>query len=170
MYDIYSDFNFIGLLKNKIGISSFNVDAYTAKYYSDNSLNVLFENKDYILDNFKELETLFEVFSENGICTDDVKRDNAVIGKDGIIIIDPDLFYTMESTKETILKINKNNLLQLYKSILINSSTCEDNHANIVKFINNELVNINVTSNVDVTYEISKKLRYIKKPIDFFRK
>ena len=42
--------------------------------------------------------------------------------------------------------------------------------ANIVKFINNELVNINVTSNVDVTYEISKKLRYIKKPIDFFRK
>ncbi len=170
LYDIYSDFNFIGLLKNKIGISSFNVDAYTAKYYSDNSLNVLFENKDYILDNFKELETLFEVFSENGICTDDVKRDNAVIGKDGIIIIDPDLFYTMESTKETILKINKNNLLQLYKSILINSSACEDNHANIVKFINNELVNINVTSNVDVTYEISKKLRYIKKPIDFFRK
>ena len=93
LFDIYSCFDFIELLENKIGILPFIVDAYTAKYYSDNSVNVLLEHKDYILDNFRELELLFKIFSENMICTDDIKRDNTVIGKDGIVIIDPDLFY-----------------------------------------------------------------------------
>ena len=53
LIDIYSDFNFIELLKNKMGILSFFVDAYTAKYYPDNSINVLLEHKDFILDNIK---------------------------------------------------------------------------------------------------------------------
>ena len=47
------------------------------------------------------------------IRTVDIKRDNTVIGKDGIVIIDPDLFYTMHSSREFISKLNKNNLLYL---------------------------------------------------------
>lgn len=107
LFDFYSDFNFIELLKNKVGILPFVIDAYTAKYYPDDSVNVLIEHKDYILDNLKELEVLFRVFSENMICTDDIKRDNTVIGKDGIVIIDPDLFYTMQSSREFISTLNK---------------------------------------------------------------
>lgn len=170
LFDIYSDFSPIELFKNRIGISSFTVDAYTAKYYPDNSLNVLFENKDYILDNFRELEILFEIFSENKICTNDVKRENAIVGKEKIVIIDPDLFYISDYAKKEILTINKKNLLKLYESILIASVEYEDNCMNITKFIYDELANIDITSDVDVTYGISQKLKSIKKPIEFFRK
>lgn len=176
LFDIYSCFDFIELLENKIGILPFIVDAYTAKYYSDNSVNVLLEHKDYILDNFRELEILFKIFSENMIYTDDIKRDNTVIGKDGIIIIDPDLFYTipdlfctMESSKELISTLNKKNLIYLFRSILINSVKNEPNYGKIITFIDNELVNFEVTDNTDVAYEISKKLKYIKQPIELFR-
>lgn len=170
LIDIYSDFNFIELLKNKMGILSFFVDAYTAKYYPDNSINVLLEHKDFILDNIKELEVLFRTFSENMICTDDIKRDNIVIGKDGIVIIDPDLFYTIESSKEFISILNKKNLLKLFRDIFINSVENKSNYVNIINFIDNELVNFEVTYNTDVAYEISKKLKYIKKPIELFRR
>ena len=170
LIDIYSDFNFIELLKNKMGILSFFVDAYTAKYYPDNSINVLLEHKDFILDNIKELEVLFRTFSENMICTDDIKRDNTVIGKDGIVIIDPDLFYTIESSKEFISILNKKNLLKLFRDIFINSVENKSNYVNIINFIDNELVNFEVTYNTDVAYEISKKLKYIKKPIELFRR
>lgn len=170
LFDIYSDFNFIELLENEIGIIPFIVDAYTAKYYSDNSVNVLFEHRDYILDNFGELEALFKIFSENMICTDDVKRDNTIIGKDGIVIIDPDLFYTMESSKEFILALNKMKLQHLLKSIFINSVKNEPNYENNITFIVNELVNFKVTDDTDVAYEISKKLKYVKQPIELFRR
>lgn len=170
LINIYSDFNFIELLKNKMGILSFFVDAYTAKYYPDNSINVLLEHKDFILDNIKELEVLFRTFSENMICTDDIKRDNIVIGKDGIVIIDPDLFYTIESSKEFISILNKKNLLKLFGDIFINSVENKSNYVNIINFIDNELVNFEVTYNTDVVYEISKKLKYIKKPIELFRR
>lgn len=53
LFDLYSDFNYIELIKNKVGILPFVVDAYTARYYPDNSVNVLLEHKDYILDNLK---------------------------------------------------------------------------------------------------------------------
>ena len=168
LFDFYSDFNFIELLKNKVGILPFVIDAYTAKYYPDDSVNVLIEHKDYILDNLKELEVLFRVFSENMICTDDIKRDNTVIGKDGIVIIDPDLFYTMQSSREFISTLNKKNLLYLFRDILINSIKNELNPGKIKTFIDNELVNFEVKANTDVTYEISKKLKYIKKPIELF--
>ena len=169
LFDIYSDFDFIELLKNKVGILPFIVDAYTAKYYPDNSVNVLLEHKDYILDNFKELEVLFRIFSENMICTDDIKRDNTVIGKDGIVIIDPDLFYTMQSSKEFISTLNKKKLLNLFRSICINFLKEEPNYEKNINFIDSELVNIEVTENTDVTYEIYKKLKYIKKPIELFK-
>lgn len=170
LFDIYSCFDFIELLENKIGILPFIVDAYTAKYYSDNSVNVLLEHKDYILDNFRELELLFKIFSENMICTDDIKRDNTVIGKDGIVIIDPDLFYTIESSKELISTLNKKKLLHLFRSILINFVKNEPNYGKIITFIDNELVNFEVTDDTDVAYEICKKLKYIKQPMELFRR
>lgn len=115
---------------------------------------------------------LFKIFSENMICTDDIKRDNAIIGKDGIIIIDPDLFYTMDSSKDSIFTLNKKNLLKLFRSIFINSFSVENepDYGKFISFIDTELVNIEITNNTDVVHEISKKLKYVKKPIELFKK
>ena len=173
LFDIYSDFNYIELLGNKIKIIPFIVHAYTAMYYPDDSVNALFEHKDYILDNFRELEILFKLFTENMICTDDIKRDNAILGKNNIVIIDPDFFYTVEtSNKEYVSTLNKLKLLNLFRSILINSIVGEADltYGKIIAYIENELVNIEVTDRTDITYEISKTLKNIKKPIELFRR
>ena len=170
LFDIYTDFSFTELLKNKIGIMPFSIDAYTAKYYQDNSVNVLLESKDYILENFKELEALFNIFSKNMVCTDDIKKDNTVIGKDGIVIIDPDLFYTINSPIDFISLLNKKNLLNLFRSIITNSIIVKQNYGKFIAFIDTELVNIEVTNNTNITDEISKKLKYVKKPIEIFKK
>lgn len=170
LYDIYSKFHIIDLFKNKIGLSPFHIDAYTAKYYPDNSINVLYEHKDYLLDNFKELESLLKIFTENMICTNDLKRDNCIIGKDCIVIIDPDLFYIKDSSKKDISTLNKKELLELFRNIFRNFVPREENYVQHIKYIDNELARIEVNNDTDITYEISKKLKYVKKPIELFRK
>ena len=49
LFNIYSDMNLIELIEYKTNIRKFFVDAYTAEYYSDDSVNVLYESIDYIL-------------------------------------------------------------------------------------------------------------------------
>lgn len=67
LFDIYTNLSLLKLLKNKRKKSPFKIDAYTAKYYPDDSVDALYEQKDYILDNFKELEILFDIFTNNAI-------------------------------------------------------------------------------------------------------
>lgn len=170
LFEIYSNFNFFELYMNKAGILSFIVDAYTSRYYPDDSVNVLFEQKDYILDNFRELELLFEIFTENMICADDVKRDNTIMSKNSIIIIDPDLFYITETSKDFLSELNKRKLLNLFENILIKSVINEPDYVKYKTFIENKFDSIEVTDKTDITYEISKKLKKIKKPIELFNR
>ena len=170
LLDIYHDYNFIEKLKSIIGLLPFSVDAYTAKYYSDNSIDVLLEPKDYILENFRELELLISIFNENGICVRDLKRANTIIGKQGIVVIDPDLFYISSSSVEEISKLNRNWLLGLLRDIvyhsLLNKANCKEN----TNFLDLELFNFGVTGYTDITDYLSKKMKYIKKPLELFKK
>lgn len=81
LYEIYNRSNQIDLYKSLCDNHEFIVSAYTAKYYNDNSVNALLEDKNYLLENFYELEKLFEELTKNNICTDDIKRDNSILGK-----------------------------------------------------------------------------------------
>lgn len=170
LFEIYSDMNLSELIQYKINARKFIVDAYTAKYYNDDSVNALYESVDYILDNFSELEKLFNIFTDNSIITDDVKRQNAIFSPSGIIIIDPDTFYTASYPKEDITIANKRELLILFRSICISGIEKNENKDEIFNKIVLDLANINVDNKTDITYEISKKLKYVKKPIDYLRK
>lgn len=169
IYEIYNRCNQIDLYKSICDDHEFIVSAYTAKYYKDNSVNALLEDKNYLLENFYELEKLFEELTKNNICTNDVKKDNSILGKNGIVIIDPDLFYIVESSDAFLRQMNKKNLFELYNSILVNS--LEDNiyyqkNANIIRAL---LENIKITGKTDVTHEISKTLKYVNKPKELFK-
>ena len=169
LYEIYNRSNQIDLYKSICDEHEFIVSAYTAKYYKDNSVNALLEDKNYLLENFCELEKLFEELTKNNICTNDVKRDNSILGKNGIVIIDPDLFYLVESSDAFLRQINKKNLFKLYNSIIINS--LEDDiyyqkNANIIRAL---LESIKITEKTDVTNEISKTLKYVNKPKELFK-
>ena len=146
----------------------FNVDAYMAKYYIEDDTNVLYESISYLLDNFRKLDILFDIFSNNAILTDDIKRPNTIINKDGIVIIDPDLFYIC---KDKNLKLwNKQNLLKLCRGICKKSLSNEDNYEIINANINHELTNFSVDNDTDVAYELSRKLKGYKRPIDYLSK
>lgn len=170
LFEIYSDMSLSELIQYNIGLRAFIVDAYTAKYYGDDSINVLYESIDYLLDNFSELEKLFDIFSDNSIVADDVKRENAILSHNGIIIIDPDKFYKASFSKQDIAFENKNKLLALFMSICISCLEKEENKDQFITKIFLDLVNISIDNKTDITYEISKKLKHVKKPIDYLRK
>lgn len=176
LFDIYHDFDLLELMKNKITPFHFLVDAYTAQYYLEDSTNILQKQKDYLLENFRELEKLFNIFTEQGICTGDVKRKNTVIENDRIIMIDPDLFYQSKDSKIFISIANKKNLFHLFQSIFIDYFQEHPYNPDLISEIDfisymyKKLPNMEITENTIITDEISKNLKYVKKPIDLFKK
>ena len=85
----------------------------------------MFEQKNYLLENIEKLEKLFETFSNYKICVEDVKRRNTVINRNEIIIIDHDLFYIFNenASKDFMSLVNKRKLLELVRSIMVNSES-----------------------------------------------
>ena len=65
LYEIYQSLNLIQLFKYKQQKFQFITSAYSAKYYEEASIDILYESIDYILDNFRELEILFKIFSDS---------------------------------------------------------------------------------------------------------
>ncbi len=170
LFEIYCDMDLLEFIRFKIGVRKFVVDAYTAAYYSDDSVNVLYESIDYILDNSYESDKLFDIFTDNMIVTEDVKRKNAILGHSGIIIIDPDLFYISSLPKQDIAVANKRELLTLIRSICISGMANIENHDDIFRKIVLDLVDIDIDYKTDIAYALSKKLKSVKRPIDYLIK
>lgn len=179
LFEIYSDMDLVELLiymcnknlyQNKSDSNFFQVDSYIAKYYLDNPINVLEDPIDYVLDNFRELDILFDIFTDNGIQTEDMKRENTAMSSNGIVILDPDCFYISKDSKSTLKVKNKENLLHLLKSICCNSVGYYTNYKELKSKINKKLDDICVVENTDIAYEVQKKLSHVKKPIDYFLK
>lgn len=169
IFDIYtSDF----LSRDEKCEQDFRTDVYTSKYYKDNECNPLFQNTDYILDNFRELETLFNKLSDSSVWLDDIKRENSILSSNSIILIDPDSFHFSDCSKESILINNKQHLLFLFHSICSCGLTelpmelLKTTHA--YKKLDNLKYKIKINENTDVTYEISKSLQKVKRPVDYF--
>ena len=155
------------LVQLKTHMKKFIVDAYTAKYYDEKEINPLYETVDYLLDNFHELEKLFDLFTSNSIIVDDTKRENTIITKERIILIDPDSFYISTKVKEKIAFNNKTHLLILFKSIWTHSMPNIENQREALRDFYTKISDIPIDSTTNITYELSKKLKYVKKPIDY---
>ena len=169
LFDIYNEMNFLELFRYRHMNAPFIVDAYTAKLYFEDKMNALYKHKDYILDNFRELEILFDIFTDNSIKTDDIKKDNCILGMSKITIIDPDS-YTISSSNEELIIHNKRKLLNLFKSICINGIYGTPNYWELTTLISAQVANIDVNKNTEVASEINKILVNVKRPIDQFIK
>ena len=130
----------------------------------------MFEQKNYLLENIEKLEKLFETFSDYKICVEDVKRRNTVINRNEIIIIDPDLFYIFNenASKDFMSLVNKRKLLELVRSIMVNSESGEVDYLTFENGINMEILDFKVNDKTNITNEVVPKLKYMKKPIYFF--
>ncbi len=121
------------------------------------------------MDNLRELELLFQLFTINQICTNDVKRANTILTEESIVIIDPDLFLFSQDSQKELSILNKKNLLYLLKDICLKSlkGVSLRDYQKISAFLSNELATTFVDEDTDISYEMSKRLKYVKKPIEY---
>lgn len=169
LIDIYAEGKLLKLIFYKIIKKILIIDAYTAKYYKSEKINVLYAPTDYFLDNIREIETLFGIFSNNAILTDDLHVGNIIFTSNNMIIIDPDFFKLYEK-KDIVIK-NKRRLLSLCSDIFssmleLESQYTEEEINNFVR----RLTDFNVNENTDITYEFNKKLKQVKRPIQLLTK
>lgn len=149
--------------------STFKIDAYTAKYYEKENINVLYEPTNYLLENFREIERLSDFFSKNQILTIDLHIDNIIINSNQMIIVDPDCF-KIDRLNKNLQLINKLLILHLFYSMCKSDILYEKENKEQMLRILSDFVDISINQNTDITYEISKRLKYVKRPIDYFKK
>lgn len=158
IYDVYS-------LQSSSVFHPFIIDAYTAKYYQDDSVNIFYEPSDYVIDNFREIEQLLEKLARYHVLACDLKRKNTIIGKNGMVLIDPDLF-CITATKDTYFALHhKRNLIRLFYNIC-KIDFPEDDLKGIIK----EKIPLNPDSSESVSYQLSKTIGTVSRPIKYFRK
>jgi len=154
------------------------IDGYTAKFYKKTKSNILFAPIDYILDNFNELEKLFDLLAEYYIEVKDIRIENAVIGDDTITIIDPDLYRINKSNTFDNKCLNKEKLLSLFIEILFKYFF--DNYDEILRsysyknldeikmyIIGENIRNIKIDEDINITQVLSKKLSQHKNLLDY---
>ena len=157
-------------LYTKSYFGKFIVDGYTTLYYEEDTMNPFLKYTDYLLDNFFEIEQLFNYFSANHILTDDVRRDNTILGKDKIIIVDPDQFLVTCDSIRYISIINKRKLAFLFRNIMMKSITDLNNPGNLRFEVDKNLFNFELNPDTDLTNEISKRLSKYRYPIELLNK
>ena len=169
LYDIYTTISMFSLFKEREVELAFDVQAYTAKYYERDSIDILYQPTEYILENFKELEQLFEILTNNGILTVDIHPNNTILQKNNIVIIDPDMFSFSHEDREALSYMNKINLINLLETLFVdnrNTIALRDFYEKLT----NDLIDFKISSNTDMAYELSKRLKNVKRPIDLFNK
>ena len=88
LLDVYSNLDLLTLFCRKFNlIYHFQIDAYTAKYYLNSVVNPLLENKDYLLDNLRDIMDLMDIFTQEKIRADDLRSGNMILTKENMIII-----------------------------------------------------------------------------------
>ncbi|MDE6142019.1 MAG: hypothetical protein K2G03_05395 [Bacilli bacterium] len=85
------------------------IDAYTFEWVEKENINIIDMPTDYLTDNLRELILLADYLSAFGLYMLDIMPDNAVLNKNGIVLIDPDI-YTFESSTsyKNFIKIDDN--------------------------------------------------------------
>lgn len=162
LYEIFHKRDIINSWKYKYG-KSYTPFAYTTKFYRKENIDVLKASKEYLLENFYEIELLFEEFSKELIAVDDAKNSNVVLTKDNIVIIDPDMFCKFGNKRSIVQVLNKEELLVLFESIVLNGFNIIDknDYEQKKKLIKSLLTGIKIDDRTQVTYELAKKLRYV---------
>lgn len=155
--------------KNSRMKNKFLIDAYTAKYYQKDYISPALVDKEYILENFNEMEKICKIFQDYSISLHDVKIENTILTKDSIVIIDPDLFTFSDLEKENLIRWNKRKLLELFKQALLEGIGSE-NIKSMKEWLYDNLKSDDIYKKKQLTSELSKKLQYVKRPIDVIRK
>lgn len=138
------------------------------KYYRQEEVNVLMMEKDYLLDNVNGLGRDILSLIEKGIFIVDLNIDNTIINRNGITVIDADLYiYREDYDRDLLGRMGYATFRSLVKSIIIDSISMDKpmEDVNIYKAIVENLV-----GNPFDTKSMEKKLVRCKYPMEYIKR
>ena len=147
-------------------------DAYLLTYYEEKYDDFLEIYTDYLLYNLEEIFKLIKEISIFKIRLHDLKRENIILTKDNIVLIDPDRwYYKFKDSEKEIEKLNINNIMAMFSKIT--KESLKNNYLDFLiennlydYVISNKLFPL--TSNKDRAMKVlSKRLNGYKRPIDY---
>lgn len=138
------------------------------KYYPQEEVNVLMMEKDYLLDNVNGLGRDILSLIEKGIFIVDLNIDNTIINRNGITVVDADLYiYREDYDRDLLGRMGYATFRSLVKSIIIDSISMDKSmeDVNIYKAIVENLV-----GNPFDTKSMEKKLVRCKYPMEYIKR
>lgn len=138
------------------------------KYYRQEEVNVLMMEKDYLLDNVNGLGRDILSLIEKGIFIVDLNIDNTIINRNGITVVDADLYiYREDYDRDLLGRMGYATFRSLVKSIIIDSISMDKpmEDVNIYKAIVENLV-----GNPFDTKRMEKKLVRCKYPMEYIKR
>lgn len=138
------------------------------KYYRQEEVNVLMMEKDYLLDNVNGLGRDILSLIEKGIFIVDLNIDNTIINRNGITVVDADLYiYREDYDRDLLGRMGYATFRSLVKSIIIDSISMDKpmEDVNIYKAIVENLV-----GNPFDTKGMEKKLVRCKYPMEYIKR
>ena len=138
------------------------------KYYRQEEVNVLMMEKDYLLDNVNGLGRDILSLIEKGIFIVDLNIDNTIINRNGITVVDADLYiYREDYDRDLLGRMGYATFRTLVKSIIIDSISMDKSmeDVNIYKAIVENLV-----GNPFDTKSMEKKLVRCKYPMEYIKR
>lgn len=155
IYDLYYD-------------KSSKFKGYTMSYHNKEDIDIITEPTEYTLDNLEKLYKSISKLTELGVIATDLHTDNVIMNKEGITVIDADLYdKTVLYNNEKLMQKNINAVFSLFRQLYlgsIDSNTSEYNPLYSNTIIS--LFNHNIANPVEVT---TKKLGKYKYPIDYLK-
>lgn len=151
--------NFIDLIEryHRVPKSSDFVEAYTYHEIVGKTYEFVECDTEFCIDQLNKLLTLVDYFSELGIKISDVSAENTVVLENRIVLIDPDL-YVYVGTSKNVTSFNRNQLLFLILSYFYSYT------GTLVPGIIDDSVD-----KENPIAGIAKKLSPYKRPIDYVK-
>lgn len=145
-------------------IKQYLIDVYRYYYIKSDDVDILTAPTEYILYNFEEIEKLFKRFAKDKLMVYDMKKQNTVLTKDNIVIIDPDLF-CFKDDKKMCKSFNRVMLSYLFIHLFLDNPRYEMEQYR--SKIDDLFTFKNETGNL--IGPLSKRLSRYKRPIDYLR-
>lgn len=144
-------------------IRDYEVDAYRLQWIKEDNTDILEISKEYFLENLFEIFHLGEVLSGYGAYMNDVKRENTIINREGIVLIDPDI-YAYKGREDLGLEVKEYNdfvIKRLFIEMIIKEKKINITTDQVIDLFDG-------VNSKDEMGEISKKLRGYKSLNEYF--
>lgn len=144
---------------------------YTMKYYDSDVVDILGMPCDYTIDNIEGICSDLRRLASKSIIANDLRRDNVIISRDNIVVIDADLYTRLRYVEtEAILERNIGILYRMFKDIYFESLRRfygDDSMFNSYMESISGLFFNNGYRNVD---SVKRKLKCYRTPMEYVRR